>query len=341
LQAFGACRGVAGGRRGRSVAAPYRGLAAARMGDRSSSPGPLKYRLWCGGLHRNIEEDEVRKHMEQYGEVVSVMIRSSPKDTFAFIQFTNKKACDEAIDEMEHSPPSDLGDKVRVALSTPDQKRGGERPPPRRQEDRRGDSPRRPPPPPPSQRDFRDDRRGDARGDDFRGGRRGGDSQDDGYRRGRRDRDDSRDYDRGGPRYDRRRNGDGYSPPPRPPRPTRDDYRRGGGRDDEPPRRRSRSRSDREGPVRMAGKVPVGRHKITIENLPGDMTWSELKDLGRDYGASLTFSRTYRHRGQYYGMLEYADAAEADHAIRELDNRRVQGAKEKLRAYMGPGPGGD
>ena len=27
-----------------------------------------------------------------------------------------------------------------------------------------------------------------------------------------------------------------------------------------------------------------GRHKITVENLPDDMSWTELKDLGKDSG---------------------------------------------------------
>lgn len=91
----------------------------------------------------------------------------------------------------------------------------------------------------------------------------------------------------------------------------------------------------------MAGKVPVGRHKITIEGIPDDMSWVELKDVGREYGQSLTFSRTYRYRDQNYGMLEYSDSADAETAIRELDRRRVQGSNQRLRCYPGPGPGGD
>lgn len=67
----------------------------------------------------------------------------------------------------------------------------------------------------------------------------------------------------------------------------------------------------------------------------------ELKDLGRDYGPSLTFARTYRHGDSYYGMLEFKDRNDADIVIGELNNRRVQGSKERLRAIYGPGPGGD
>ena len=37
-----------------------------------------------------------------------------------------------------------------------------------------------------------------------------------------------------------------------------------------------------------------GDFKITIENLPEDMQWVELKDLGREYAEDVTFSRTYK-----------------------------------------------
>lgn len=83
----------------------------------------------------------------------------------------------------------------------------------------------------------------------------------------------------------------------------------------------------------------MGRHKITIENLPEDMTWLELKDLGRDFGPSLTFARTYKSKGVWYGMLEFKDSADADRAVKELDKRRVQGSSARLRAYFGEGPG--
>mmetsp|Transcript_75975 Transcript_75975/g.176249 ORF Transcript_75975/g.176249 Transcript_75975/m.176249 type:complete len:275 (-) Transcript_75975:140-964(-) len=274
------------------------------MGDRDDSPGPLRYRLWAGGLYKDVTEDEVRKKMERFGEVVDVRIRSSPRDTFAFVQFTSQKAIDNAIEKMDNS--TSLGDRVRVAMATENTKKkcdeDGRRD---RRCDSRGDGrgPRR--------GYLREDRRGDSRRperhDDARGEFRG------------RHRDDSLDERRAG--Y-RRCPGD------------RDDPR---GRDG---RLRHRSRS-RDGVVRMAGKVPVGRHKITIENLPEDMSWLELKDLGRDYGPSLTFARTYRQGNSYYGMLEFKDRGDADRVISELNNRRVQGSKERLRAYYGAGPGGD
>uniref|UniRef100_A0A7S1WBZ8 RRM domain-containing protein n=1 Tax=Alexandrium catenella TaxID=2925 RepID=A0A7S1WBZ8_ALECA len=287
------------------------------MGDRSDSPGPLRYRLWAGGLFKDISDDEVRKKMGKFGEVVDVRIRSSARDTFAFIQFTNQKAIDTAIEKMDNS--SSLGDRVRVAQATENNKKRSDEDSDGR-DDSRASSPRRLD-------------RGDSR--DRRGGRRGDRGRSDlsdrrhrrGGPRGYRDRDDSRDCGRGAGRCGRRGRDD-YSPPPR------------GRRDGRDERHRQRSRS-RDGVVRMAGKVPVGRHKVTIEHLPEDMTWLELKDLGRDYGPSLTFARTYRQGGAYYGMLEFKDRGHADRVIGEMNNRRVQGSKERLRAYYGPGPGGD
>jgi len=79
----------------------------------------------------------------------------------------------------------------------------------------------------------------------------------------------------------------------------------------------------------------MGRHKVGIENLPEDMTWLELKDLGRDYGPSLTFARTFRQNGGYFGMLEFKDKADALKVFRELDNRRVQGSSKRLKARLG------
>jgi len=295
--------------------------------SRTRSPGPLRLRLWAGGLDSGISEDEVRAKMERFGEVGAVSIRSSARDTFAFIQFLTEEAIQNAIDHMDNS--TSLGPKVRVARATQDRKHSGgapaRRPPPR--DDSRGPPPRRDVRDHP--RGYQDDRRqsyGERRGDS-RGGRR-----DD--RRGngrdlppRRDyRDDSRG--RGPPqrssgRCERDPPRRGYSPPP---------DRRGG---------RSRTPQRSDGVVRMAGKVPVGRYKITVENLPADMSWLELKDLGRDYGPTLTFARTYRHRGNWYGMLEFKSTEDAERVVRELDRRRVQGSEERLRCYLGPGPGGD
>lgn len=273
-------------------------------------------KIWIGGLRRGIEEEEIRREMEPFGEVVNVSIRSSPKDTFAFVQFGSLNACERAIDEIDTS--TDLGENVKCQMATQDSKRN------RPQRSRRDDS-----------RDGTDDRRGgDRRGDAGRNSR-----YDDDFRH--------RDY---SPCVRRdfsppTRKG-GYSPPSRKdyspqlrkdyspqPRRTYDDK----GYDDRRPRSRSRGKGGGKG-----GKgVPQGRHKITIENLPDDMSWLELKDLGRQYGPSLTFSRTYVRGRNNYGMLEFADVEDAEMVVKELNDRRVQGSRDRLYVYHGTGPDRD
>lgn len=144
--------------------------------------------------------------------------------------------------------------------------------------------------------------------------------------------------DRGGYRYDDQRRGDER-------RASGHEYQGRATRDPprEPPRDANPPREYDSGPgsfrkVREVyeSKVPLGRHKITVENLPEDMTWVEFKDLGKDFGSSITFARTFQVNGVNRGMLEYQDRADADNAIRELDDRRVEGSNLRLRAYYAP-----
>lgn len=71
------------------------------------------------------------------------------------------------------------------------------------------------------------------------------------------------------------------------------------------------------------------------------MSWQELKELGQDYGSSLTFARTYFNGGNNVGMLEFSEEDDANMVVKELNNRKVQGSKGKLKAYHGAGPGRD
>lgn len=108
----------------------------------------------------------------------------------------------------------------------------------------------------------------------------------------------------------------GYSPSPR--------NGRGG---------RSRSRSRQKGGGK--GGIPKGQHKVTIENLPEDMNWTELKELVREHGRSLTFARTFQYRGAHCGMVEFEDRRDSEAVFRELDNRRIEGGKGRLRLCYG------
>lgn len=98
------------------------------MGDRGDDRhgmGPLEHRLFVCGLRKGIPEDEVEDEMRRYGRVLDLRVRSSPKDTFCFVQFDGVRALERAIDGFQDSDYSSLGDSVRVAPATEDKKRQG------------------------------------------------------------------------------------------------------------------------------------------------------------------------------------------------------------------------
>uniref|UniRef100_A0A7S1A2X2 RRM domain-containing protein n=1 Tax=Noctiluca scintillans TaxID=2966 RepID=A0A7S1A2X2_NOCSC len=82
-------------------------------------------------------------------------------------------------------------------------------------------------------------------------------------------------------------------------------------------------------------KLRVGEHRITIENIPDDMSWLELTDLGKEYGSSVTFCRTYRQGSTCCGMLEFEDSEDAKRAITELNGRHIQGGAAPMRVWEG------
>lgn len=125
--------------------------------------------------------------MKRFGKVLDVKVRSSVRDTFAFVQFADARSIERAIEEFNGSAGSPLGDTVSANFATEDTKR---------------------------------DRGGHERADDRGGGRWGGsgDRREDGDR-GRGGDWRSRDWDRGDRRQDDR--------PPRPPPPQRWEQRRG------------------------------------------------------------------------------------------------------------------
>lgn len=293
------------------------------MGD---SHGPLACRIWVGGLPTYVTEEEIRTYFDQIGDVMGVRIRSSARDTFGFVTFGRPEDVDEAIMRLDNT--SFLGHRIRVAPATKDpQKEPGSNPP------REGDYMDR----------ARENHHSGCRDDD-REFRRLDDRQSLRHADDRENRQYNYRTNSGSPRRPmwpavRAERGRQYGCDAN----SAYDHNRSRGnrRDEGRPRSRRRSRTPhRDGVVRYAGKVPVGRHKITIANIPEDMTWLELKDLGREYGQSLTFVRTYRHNNNFYGMLEFKDRCDAETAIRELDNRRVQGCLGRLHAYYGSGPGG-
>lgn len=65
------------------------------------------------------------------------------------------------------------------------------------------------------------------------------------------------------------------------------------------------------------------------------MNWTELKEMVKDVGRSVTFARTFSYRGTHCGMVEFEDRRDADNVFHELDNRRVEGARDRLRLSHG------
>eukprot|EP00933_Yihiella_yeosuensis_P033436 TRINITY_DN27141_c0_g1_i1.p1 TRINITY_DN27141_c0_g1~~TRINITY_DN27141_c0_g1_i1.p1 ORF type:complete len:405 (+),score=54.08 TRINITY_DN27141_c0_g1_i1:72-1286(+) len=390
--------------------------------SRSRSPDQ-RYRLWAGGLPNDVTEEEVRETFAEYGQVTQVFVRSSFKDTFAFVQYNSQRAIDSAIEGMKEN--KNLGTFVNVQVATPkdakfhQQGRGGDRDGggggrgggDRYQ--RRSQSP--------------GGRNGDGGGggggkDNWRSNNGGGKwsnwKQDDswynndrGYdqRRGGDERDSYRDnrreawqddrQDRQGNRNDRYDNyeekDDRWN------RNNRDDhwqggqgrggYGKGGGFDNRRPQARGDSRqkdrgyqgyerssanSQPLGPRRdmrggqwsrgdnrsrsphgyggggdrgrgdqsrnldgkgdgKGGRNRPGRHRVTVENLPDDMTWDELKELAEDFGPSVTFARTFKVKDSFCGELGFEELRDAEAVVRELDNRRVEGSSMRLAAYVG------
>jgi len=98
-------------------------------------------------------------------------------------------------------------------------------------------------------------------------------------------------------------------------------------------RRRQRSPSEESRGRQSIIRVPKGNIRLRIESLPVDMSWQELKNLGQDYASStsaVTFSRTWKERGEGVGTLEFSDKREADKVRAALDGKRIEGCERRL-----------
>lgn len=90
-------------------------------------------------------------------------------------------------------------------------------------------------------------------------------------------------------------------------------------------------------PPRTFSSVESGKYKIKLEGLPSDMTWTELKELGKQYVENqrgVTFSRTFRLAdGQWAGILEFKEKSDAEGVMRKLDGRKIKGHDGRLKVY--------
>lgn len=82
---------------------------------------------------------------------------------------------------------------------------------------------------------------------------------------------------------------------------------------------------------------------VTVENLPPDMTRTELKELGRGFlknKSDVLSAETFCIRSREgtkiaAGSLEFVSLEIAEFAIKKMDARKIKGQVEKLRAYIG------
>lgn len=69
------------------------------------------------------------------------------------------------------------------------------------------------------------------------------------------------------------------------------------------------------------------------------MTWTELKELGKQYvgnARDVTFSRTFRSsNGAQAGILEFKTRDDADLVVSKLDGRKIKGHDQRLNVRHG------
>jgi len=104
-------------------------------------------------------------------------------------------------------------------------------------------------------------------------------------------------------------------------------------------RSRSRDRYDRRrggndrGGDRGRRQIPKGKYKIMLENLPPEMTWMDLKQIGRKFGGgdSVTFSRTWNEGNMLKGILEFTHLDALDDCYENLHDHKINGFRVKCR----------
>lgn len=315
---------------------------------------PVRYRVWVGGLPRDVRQDELYAKFSKYGNIQDITIRHSDSDTYSFITYTERHDAEEAIARMDRSCAWGAPVKVNISKDFPPngpRQRGFDGKPinvlPAVSDSPEGHSPRHSPLPARQRLRSRTRRRCHAR---------------------KNSRSDSRQHNF---RCDSRRPHRSFTERSKYRRPqvvleepvTKRYFKlqtRDGEDVCEPGRRSSATHgaSERQLPSPLRGYVPfascdtelraplplprqsrtatiVGRHRITIEHIPEDMNWLELKDLGLGFGSSVTFSRTYRRGSSSFGMLEYSDPRDARRCAEELDGRRMEDGKAAMRIHEG------
>lgn len=76
--------------------------------------------------------------------------------------------------------------------------------------------------------------------------------------------------------------------------------------------------------------------RVYLSQLPEDMDEIEFKEITGEYGKVLKHE-LHRESSYKCGWVEYALQAEAEKAVKALDDRRMDEWQLRLQAYMYPG----
>ncbi|CAD7945345.1 unnamed protein product [Amoebophrya sp. A120] len=328
--------------------------------------------LWIGNLPNTVTETQAREVLEKYGKLVDVRLKNSDTSKgppFGFVEFHEKRDAEDALAALDGSTKiwPDHDEKISCQVSKPKGKGKGKDDydryggksaydrDPRDYYRPRDDHYRRDRDEGPYSR--RDDCSRREREDRYKGGSSYGkdrwreDRSPYGKGKGRRDSRDRRgrrdSYGGGkGPSRREASRGRGYNYPSKGGS-YHDSWdhkgKRGDSRD-----RKGGSSFGKDGPPSKSGGKGFGgytapsffrgkeNYKISLTNLPLDMSWIELKTLGQRDGKEPTFARTFVNRdGINCGVLEYQKKDEAEDIVKEMDNRKIKGHEGRLTCEMG------
>lgn len=106
-------------------------------------------------------------------------------------------------------------------------------------------------------------------------------------------------------------------------------------------RNKSRSRSRPKQATAEPSKKPAeaaeaeASYKVTVCDLPSEMSCVELEYLAADTGSPVLSAVTYNSGSRVYGIVEFTDKSDADACVLELEGKSMPGSEFKLRCVHG------
>lgn len=79
--------------------------------------------------------------------------------------------------------------------------------------------------------------------------------------------------------------------------------------------------------------------RVRVENLPSDMTLSELKNTALDFGEVSELKLWKMSDGSKTGHVTFEEGTDVARVLQKLDNRRVEGWDRRLKCYTEQPPG--